>query len=338
MSIFSAIGNVVSNVYNNRKQHELYQQQKADSIEMWNMQNEYNTPAAQAARMRQAGINPDLQGVDGGNAASPAETPKQEFTSLDLSTAFDSAFQGTLQFIASIQDLKGKSIANDMAAVQAYFGADNDLAGLLSAYGADPNGETGNIVNALSLGNNHIPGLSRRGIRRLNMRFSELANSDYGKAILLGQTNDLGKAREEYRTRHANPLYDDSLELDEAVLEFYRELINAQYQSNRTSRYRGVYEEDYYSNLNPEAAAGAVNTGNARQSSQNVLYDVINRLFRKYVKEGNFAGSVFFFNLYTRLMGSGSTGIGSAVGSVAGAALGGPTGATIGSAIGNGIF
>ena len=45
----------------------------ARSVEMWNMQNQYNSPTAQMSRLRQAGLNPNLvygSGVTGNNAGS----------------------------------------------------------------------------------------------------------------------------------------------------------------------------------------------------------------------------------------------------------------------------
>lgn len=39
---------------------EKYGMEKADSLARWNMQNEYNTPAAQMSRMKEAGLNPAL--------------------------------------------------------------------------------------------------------------------------------------------------------------------------------------------------------------------------------------------------------------------------------------
>lgn len=45
--------------------------------QMWNAQNAYNSPAAQAERMRQAGLNPSLAGINSssGNAASIQSAP-----------------------------------------------------------------------------------------------------------------------------------------------------------------------------------------------------------------------------------------------------------------------
>jgi len=39
---------------------EMYDKQRADSLSDWNMQNEYNSPKAQMARYKEAGLNPNL--------------------------------------------------------------------------------------------------------------------------------------------------------------------------------------------------------------------------------------------------------------------------------------
>lgn len=44
-----------------RKYNEaMYSKQRADSLADWTMQNEYNSPASQMARLREAGLNPNL--------------------------------------------------------------------------------------------------------------------------------------------------------------------------------------------------------------------------------------------------------------------------------------
>lgn len=56
--------NAISQGASNRKQRKwnekMYGIQRADSLADWNMQNEYNSPAAQMARFRDAGLNPNL--------------------------------------------------------------------------------------------------------------------------------------------------------------------------------------------------------------------------------------------------------------------------------------
>lgn len=44
----------------NRANLNLYREQFRDSLTLWNMENEYNSPSAQVARLRSAGLNPSL--------------------------------------------------------------------------------------------------------------------------------------------------------------------------------------------------------------------------------------------------------------------------------------
>lgn len=58
------IGNAVAQGNLNRKNRkfakEMYETQKADNLAFWNMQNEYNLPANQMQRFKDAGLNPNL--------------------------------------------------------------------------------------------------------------------------------------------------------------------------------------------------------------------------------------------------------------------------------------
>jgi len=50
---------------------EMYDKTKADNIQFWNMQNEYNSPEAQMQRLKSAGLNPNMV-YDKGGAIQPA--------------------------------------------------------------------------------------------------------------------------------------------------------------------------------------------------------------------------------------------------------------------------
>jgi hypothetical protein len=55
---------------------EMYEKQRADNIDFWNMQNAYNDPAAQMQRMKNSGLNPHLIYGNGTDAqAGPISTP-----------------------------------------------------------------------------------------------------------------------------------------------------------------------------------------------------------------------------------------------------------------------
>lgn len=49
---------------------KMYGVQRADALADWNMQNEYNSPQAQMARLREAGLNPNLVYGEGATAMS----------------------------------------------------------------------------------------------------------------------------------------------------------------------------------------------------------------------------------------------------------------------------
>jgi len=75
-----AVG-AVTTLLNNRQQakynEKLYDKQFQNNITFWRMQNEYNTPAQQMQRLRDAGLNPALmygQSASSGNAG-PVATP-----------------------------------------------------------------------------------------------------------------------------------------------------------------------------------------------------------------------------------------------------------------------
>jgi hypothetical protein len=76
ISALSAGGTAAATGAQNRKSRafsrEMYQQQKQDNIQFWNMQNEYNSPTAQMARLKGAGLNPNML-YDKTGAVIPAQ-------------------------------------------------------------------------------------------------------------------------------------------------------------------------------------------------------------------------------------------------------------------------
>lgn len=75
-SLIDGIFGGISDEAANDLSRELQQQQLDWNEKMWNLNNEYNTPAAQIARMQDAGLNPNLMYGQGtpGNSSSPASS------------------------------------------------------------------------------------------------------------------------------------------------------------------------------------------------------------------------------------------------------------------------
>lgn len=57
-SIINSVGNLISNAQQNSYNRDLAEYQNAFNLEMWNRQNEYNSPIETMKRLTEAGINP----------------------------------------------------------------------------------------------------------------------------------------------------------------------------------------------------------------------------------------------------------------------------------------
>lgn len=142
MGFFSSVGSAFGSIGGALFQHNwdkdaakqswersLYSQDKAfqHDIDMWNKQNEYNTPLAQMERYKAAGLNPNLiysQGSSGNATSAPsmhmAEAPKANST-LDFSKMMPFLQMRNLdsqnelinaQTVAAQEDAKNKALAN----------------------------------------------------------------------------------------------------------------------------------------------------------------------------------------------------------------------------------
>lgn len=106
-AISSGIGSIFNarEASKNRKfQERMYKQQYQDSIDFWNMQNQYNLPSAQLERLKDAGLNPLLMYGDGGISGNIAQgtpqlpsAPKGAQASANLSAMVPLANLGLLK-------------------------------------------------------------------------------------------------------------------------------------------------------------------------------------------------------------------------------------------------
>lgn len=70
--VLNGVSQIFTNAKNRKFQEKMYDRQRSDALTDWNMQNAYNTPSAQMARLRAAGLNPNLvygHGADSQEAA-----------------------------------------------------------------------------------------------------------------------------------------------------------------------------------------------------------------------------------------------------------------------------
>jgi len=92
-SIYNAFNQSNENAKNRQFQHDeaalAYQRQ----VELWNMQNKYNSPAAQMARYADAGLNPNLIYSQQQQGATPPSVPQASSSASSISSV-DNPFSG----------------------------------------------------------------------------------------------------------------------------------------------------------------------------------------------------------------------------------------------------
>jgi len=76
MDFFNGFSSLAQNFATQKYNERMYNRQKSDSIEFWNMQNEYNSPQKQMERFAAAGLNPNLiYGRGDSGQSGPISTP-----------------------------------------------------------------------------------------------------------------------------------------------------------------------------------------------------------------------------------------------------------------------
>lgn len=116
--------NSVSQMHQNKKNRqftrEMYDRQKADALEFWNLQNEYNSPQAQMGRFQEAGLNPHLIYGQGNSGNSGAISTPDVQTPQSRSPEWGNAISGAgLPLLLAQADLRIKQAqANNLTAQQ----------------------------------------------------------------------------------------------------------------------------------------------------------------------------------------------------------------------------
>ncbi|MCT4124980.1 hypothetical protein HZP69_00670 [Elizabethkingia anophelis] len=75
LSAIPIVGGIIEGAMNNSSNKKIARENREFSLEMWNRNNEYNTPLAQMQRLKEAGLNPNLMYGQGttGNSSAPAK-------------------------------------------------------------------------------------------------------------------------------------------------------------------------------------------------------------------------------------------------------------------------
>lgn len=111
-----ALTGLLGNQSTNKANKELAEYQYQKDLEMWNRSNEYNTPAAQMQRYKDAGLNPNLMYGQGNSGNVSTAMPKYQAPSMDnhVNAKFDmlpalSLYQDVQVKKAQIDNLKAQT-------------------------------------------------------------------------------------------------------------------------------------------------------------------------------------------------------------------------------------
>lgn len=116
-------GNIFGSLDSNRQNMELAKYQNAFNLEMWNKQNEYNSPKATMRRLVDAGINPrDVNGLQSFSNAGQGPTaatydPKSPFTALSQVSDLARTMLEMRQLQQQIKESESRENLNDEKAV-----------------------------------------------------------------------------------------------------------------------------------------------------------------------------------------------------------------------------
>lgn len=116
-SLISAGGNLLSNLLGfgsqamtNKSNMKLAEYQYQKNLEMWNRNNEYNSPVNQMKRLSEAGLNPNLVYGHGSISNTSTSTPAYQAPNLQAYTNFSSLGQA---FIDGFEALRSKRLDNE---------------------------------------------------------------------------------------------------------------------------------------------------------------------------------------------------------------------------------
>lgn len=281
-------------------------------------QNQFNDPSAQSARMRAAGLNPDLLGTgDVAGAASPTEDPNgmnvaptNETEGLDLVAKVSSNLLGiipkTMSFLTSLSQLKGIRIEND--AKELSFGsAAVDAAAKFFLEGvteqdyrdAFEKNDWANILDAAKKDSSYLSEtlFSSKGARkRFNLAYGMHSRSLLAKMQQYKTYDEFEKDRKSLLTQHASPFYSPDDEAMESLLssivgptERWQQkmaeinLRKANLRNpdaeQRLQNMQIANQTEYEATLDAAGQASAENAANEAQQQQNEIMSATNQLF-----------------------------------------------------------
>lgn len=275
--------------------------------------DKYNSPAEQAQREKEAGLNPDLTGVSGtglsDSAATPNENPMQFENPIPHMVSFLSMIGNAA---IGVQSMMSQEIVNDGMRLQNLDLADNIVLRELGRANLDPEGA--DIMPSFKLGFNTG---SRHQDKYLEKRASALYDSISHKIATKSYQRDLARIRKEAFDITSSAGYssdDDFYEaLADEMAKAYQEILNLELDTKSKSLSN---ESTYLDNVDPAASAQSQNESYRRSSNRDKQWnDAITtqrgliKFLQKWSKKGNPIATSILFRIFGETSSTGASGV-----------------------------
>lgn len=302
-----------------KKNNRAYENQIAENeylsqLALMMYENEYNDPSAQVARLRVAGINPDLAGLGDANESASADMSGIDapadaggYNGLDVANGVMNFLGTAMSFATGIQGLQAGAVALDAAKLDNVNKmipmAENAILGGISDV-IDAGGSVADLFSndaaMASLQSQSLPINSRRAMRSYASAFqtarsraSQLASEAYSRAA--GRE----ASRVEYNSKLASPTYSES---DEAMRDILTPLLKLKYdlekQKGETELHKAAYDQSVNEMKDPDKEAGAFNARNDQTMDEEVINkkirgvkkQIVSSLYNDYMSGNMLAG------------------------------------------------
>lgn len=284
-------------------------------------QNQYDSPEAQAQRMRDAGINPDLQGL--GDVAGSAEMRNDangmESTSVveplqivqSVSSGVLNIIPQVMSFATGLQSLKGMRLENDakelqfgtsaLDAVNKFFveGITDDM--YKSAF---ESGDWTNILDAAKKDSSYLSETlfsSPSARKKWQLAYGMHQNSLLAMMQKYKTYDDFESHRADILKRRSSPFFSDD---DDTQMEFYQSILGPlerfQKRMNEIAEIKAdlrdpvaeqtlenqqiFNQQAYESSIDPTLQAETENAVNRATKQQNDILEATNQLFEDIMK------------------------------------------------------
>lgn len=269
---------------------------------------EYNLPINQVARMRAAGLNPDINGgdsIDSGSAAPLGEDPSTPMQSVGAEGQFTemanfvlSAFSSSLGMIETFQGIQSRKLQNTLLSIQGeneFNSFARGISGMFLPPSPQPDGMVNPfdwkgvaLKNAEAFAGKHLP-------KKMQQKFVDWQEQFWNSAIGESESYEDFRKRissergysfdSKYFWSEIQSVLDDMVTpLAENAMKLYQGSQKTELAQQGAETAESQYQQELYSNLEGETEAAARNSTNENTAAVQGSLSVVNGTIEEIMK------------------------------------------------------